>query len=63
MLRRNRSEKIYATTRRRFSEAELRMLRFRPEGSGWIKRGACRVVLATAGADGRVTPLVRGWRY
>lgn len=56
--------RIYATTKKRYSETELRQMGFRQEGSEWVKRGACRLVLATAtGLNGsyRVTPPVRGW--
>ena len=57
---------IYATLKRRFSETALRGLGFRPEGSQMVKRGGCRVELASATSDNdaswRVTPLVRYWR-
>ncbi len=54
----------YCTTKKRYSEPELRQLGFRPEGSAFVKRGGCRLVLAEAtGNNGsyRVTPYVRGW--
>lgn len=63
---RKREPKIYATLRRRFDTSELVRLGFRPDGSQMVKRGACRVLYATAsshnGLSWRVTPLVRDWR-
>lgn len=60
-----RSPKVYATLRRHYTETELKHLGFRAEGALMVKRGGCRVVLATASASPnsldswRVTPLVR----
>lgn len=57
--------KVYSTTKKRYSAVELRQMGFRHEGGEWVKRGACRFVLATAsGTDDsyRVSPLVRDWR-
>jgi len=60
-----RTSKIYATLRRRFCTTELRRLGFSIVGGEMVKRGACRVHLATASSlDGetwRVTPLARQW--
>lgn len=64
-----KSRKIYSTLRRRFCTAELRRLGFRHElssGSGMVKRGGGRTLLATAssldGQSWRVTPCVSQWR-
>lgn len=58
--------KIYATLPRRFGRNELVLLGFQQDGSQMVKRGAGRVLYATAssldGASWRVTPLVRRWR-
>jgi len=65
-MRRRREPKIYATLRRRFDIGELVRLGFQRDGSQMVKRGACRVVYATAtshnGLAWVVTPLVRYWR-
>jgi hypothetical protein len=57
---------VYATLARRFAFSELVRLGFRQDGSKMVKRGAGRVVYATAsshnGLSWRVTPLVRQWR-
>lgn len=61
----SKSRPIYATTRRRFSGAVLLRMGFRQEGCAWVKRGACRAVLATAYGSNdsyRITPDVRHWR-
>jgi hypothetical protein len=61
-----RQPKVYATLRRRFGRSELVLLGFQQDGSQMVKRGAGRVVYATAssldGASWHVTPLVRYWR-
>lgn len=64
-----RPDQIYASPRRRLSTAELQCIGFKYEkgsGSVLVKRGAGRVLLATASSlDGkvwRVTPYVRRWR-
>lgn len=64
-----RPDKIYASPRQRFSTAELQRIGFKYEqgsGSVLVKRGAGRVLVATASSlDGkawRVTPYVRRWR-
>lgn len=59
------ARKIYATTKQHFSAVALRSMGFRQEGSDWVKRGACRAILATAyglNDSYRVTPNVRHWR-
>lgn len=63
---RKREPKIYATLRRRFGTSELVQLGFQRDGSQMVKRGAGRVLYATAsslnGLSWRVTPLVSCWR-
>lgn len=60
-----RAPKVYATLKGHFTTAALRALRFVPDGSRMVKRGAFRRVMAEATSlDGqmwRVRPLERGW--
>lgn len=61
-----RTPKVYATLKGNFTTSALRALRFVPDGSRMVKRGAFRRVVAEAtsldGAMWRVRPLERGWK-
>lgn len=61
-----REPKVYATLRRCFGRSELVLLGFQQDGSQMVKRGAGRVLYATAsslnGLSWRVTPLVKHWK-
>lgn len=61
-----RTLKFYCTLRKRYTTEALLALRFVRDGSRMVRRGACRVDLASATSlDGvwwRVTPLERHWR-
>lgn len=61
-----RQPKVYATLRRYFDRSELVMLGFQQDGSQLVKRGAGRVIYATASSlnrlSWRVTPLVKHWK-
>lgn len=66
MRKRERQPKEYATLRQTFSEQALLALGFRREGSAYVKRGACRMLLAEATSlnnlSWRVKPYARCWR-
>jgi hypothetical protein len=61
-----RQPKVYATLRRYFDRSELVRLGFQQDGSQLVKRGAGRVIYATASSlnelSWRVTPLVKHWK-
>lgn len=56
----------YSMVKKRYSTTALRSLRFVPDGSRMVKRGACRRELAEAtsldGQSWRVRPFEKGWR-
>lgn len=65
-MTRPRAPKVYETLKGYFTTTALRALRFVPDGSRMVKRGAFRRVMAEATSlDGqmwRVRPLERGWK-
>ena len=66
-MKRGRACKAYATLQRHFTSPALRALRFVPDDSRMVKRGAFRRELAkTTSLDGgmwRVRPLDRRWKH
>jgi hypothetical protein len=65
-MKRTHSRKVYATLRQHFTATVLRALRFVPDGTRMVKRGAFRREVAEATSlDGRmwrVRPLEQGWK-
>lgn len=66
MPKRKREPKCYAMLPRRYTTQALVVMGFQRDGPAFVRRGACRALLAEATSiDGvwwRIRPYVRSWR-